>query len=42
MIIEWSYRARTDLQDLHTYISKDSPNYAKQFVERIFVAVEKL
>jgi plasmid stabilization system protein ParE len=42
MEIEWSYRARTDLQDLHTYISKDSPYYAKQFVERIFVAVEKL
>jgi addiction module RelE/StbE family toxin len=42
MEIEWSYRARTDLQDLHTYISKDSPYYAKQFIERIFAAVEKL
>ncbi len=42
MKIEWSYRARTDLQDLKTYISKDSPYYAKQFLERIFTAVEKL
>ena len=42
MEIEWSYRARTDLQDLYTYISKDSPHYAQQFVERIFTAVEKL
>lgn len=42
MTIEWSFRAKTDLQDLHTYISKDSPYYAKQFLERIFIAVEKL
>jgi toxin ParE1/3/4 len=42
MTIEWSFRAKTDLQDLHTYISKDSPYYAKQFLEHIFMAVEKL
>ncbi|WP_447968576.1 type II toxin-antitoxin system RelE/ParE family toxin [Nitrospira sp. M1] len=42
MDIEWSLQAKTDLQSLHTYISKDSPFYARQFVERILVAVEKL
>ncbi|MCA9468426.1 MAG: type II toxin-antitoxin system RelE/ParE family toxin [Nitrospira sp.] len=42
MKIEWSNRSRNDLQDLQAYISKDSPYYAKQFLERIFMAVEKL
>lgn len=42
MDIEWSLQAQTDLQGLYSYISKDSPFYARQFVERIFLAVEKL
>ena len=42
MVIEWSYRARTDLRDLKAYIAKDSPYYAQRFIERIIAAVEKL
>jgi addiction module RelE/StbE family toxin len=42
MEIEWSFRARTDIQELHAYISKDSPYYARQFVERILGAVDIL
>ncbi|MCP4285412.1 MAG: type II toxin-antitoxin system RelE/ParE family toxin [Gammaproteobacteria bacterium] len=42
MRIEWSQRARTDIRDLKAYIAKDSPYYAKRFVERIIVSVEKL
>ena len=30
MDIEWSLQAQTDLQCLHSYISKNSPFYARQ------------
>jgi hypothetical protein len=30
MDIEWSLQAKTDLQYLNSYISKDSPFYARQ------------
>ena len=42
MVIEWSYRARTDIRDLKAYIAKDSPYYARRFIERIIASVEKL
>lgn len=42
MVIEWSRRARADIQDLKAYIAKDSPYYARRFVERIVACVEKL
>lgn len=42
MEIEWSVRARTDIEDLKSYIAKDSPIYARRFADRIFTAVEKL
>ena len=42
MVIEWSARARTDLRELQSYIAQDSPHYARQFVEKIFKAVETL
>ncbi len=42
MILEWSIRARTDLEDLKSYIAKDSPVYAGRFVDRILTVVEKL
>ena len=42
MGIEWSRRARTDIRDLKAYIAKDSPYYARQFIERILASVEKL
>jgi toxin ParE1/3/4 len=42
VVIEWSRRARTDIQDLKAYIAKDSPYYARRFTERIIASVEKL
>ena len=42
MEIEWSARARTDLRELHAYISKDSPYYARRFIDRLLAAVEGL
>ena len=42
MVIEWSRRARTDIRDLKAYIAKDSPYYARRFVERIIASVERL
>ena len=42
MRVEWSLRARTDLRELKAYIAKDSPIYARRFIERIVTAVEKL
>lgn len=42
MVIEWSRRARTDIRDLKAYIAKDSPYYARRFIERIIDSVEKL
>ena len=40
--VEWSARARTDVRELRAYIAQDSPHYARQFVEKIFKAVETL
>ena len=42
MVIEWSRRSRSDIGDLKAYIAKDSPYYAKRFIERIIASVEKL
>jgi toxin ParE1/3/4 len=42
VVIEWSRRARTDVQDLKAYIAKDSPHYAQRFTERVIASVEKL
>ncbi|MGH8594910.1 MAG: type II toxin-antitoxin system RelE/ParE family toxin [Gammaproteobacteria bacterium] len=42
MTIRWSARARSDIRDLQQYIAKDSPYYARQFITKIFGAVEKL
>ena len=39
MVIEWSRRARADIRDLKTYIVKDSPYYARRFIERIIASV---
>jgi plasmid stabilization system protein ParE len=41
-VIEWSQRARADIRDLEAYIAKDSPYYARRFVERVIASVEKL
>lgn len=42
MKIEWSARARADLEDLQAYIAKDSPYYARRFVGKILASVELL
>ncbi|MGH8580034.1 MAG: type II toxin-antitoxin system RelE/ParE family toxin [Gammaproteobacteria bacterium] len=42
MTIRWSARARSDIRDLQKHIAKDSPYYARQFIGKIFGAVEKL
>ena len=42
MVIEWSHRARADIRELKAYIAKDSPYYARRFVDRIIASVEKL
>jgi plasmid stabilization system protein ParE len=42
MRIDWSELAQDDLNDLHLYIAKDSPHYARQFAERIIRSVERL
>jgi len=42
MTIRWSARALSDIRELQKYIAKDSPYYARQFIGKIFGAVEKL
>ena len=41
-MIAWSQRARVDIRDLKAYIAKDSPYYARRFIERAIASVEKL
>ena len=42
MVLEWTDPALDDLEIIRDYIAKDSPYYAKRFIERIFDAAEKL
>ena len=42
MKLEWSAPAVEDLDNLHAYISRDSPHYAAVFVERLLDAAEQL
>jgi len=42
MEIEWTDPALDDLEDLRDHIGKDSPRYARRFLERVFEAVEHL
>jgi addiction module RelE/StbE family toxin len=42
MIVEWSDLALDDLEDIKNYISKDSPYYARELVESVFIAAERL
>jgi len=42
MELEWTNLALDDLENIRDYIGKDSPYYAKQFIERIFDAAENL
>jgi plasmid stabilization system protein ParE len=42
MPVRWSEPALDDLSSIKAYIAKDSPPYARRFIERIFDAAEKL
>lgn len=42
MELEWTDPALDDLEAIRDYIGKDSPYYARRFIERIFDAAEKL
>ena len=42
MQVKWSDPALDDIEAIKTYISKDSPHYARAFIERIFTAVDRL
>lgn len=42
MRVKWTEPALEDLAGIQAYIAKDSPYYAKQFIERIFEAAETL
>jgi len=42
MKIEWSPRAEREMTQIKRYIGQDSPFYARQFIERLMTAAEKL
>ena len=42
MRVNWTEPALEDLAGIQVYIAKDSPYYAKQFIESIFEATETL
>ena len=42
MVIEWTDPALDDLQAIRDYIGRDSPYYARRFLERVFDAAEHL
>lgn len=42
MRLDWTDPALDDLEGIRDYIGKDSPYYARRFIERIFDAVEML
>jgi len=42
MRIEWTEPALDDMAGIQAYIAKDSPYYARQFIERLFDVAEHL
>src|SRR5438067_1862434 len=40
--VTWTYLAEKDLGEIETYISKDSPFYARRLIENILTRVEFL
>jgi len=40
--VEWTDPALDDMEVIRNYIAKDSPYYARRFIERIFEAAEAL
>lgn len=42
MRVEWSDLALDDLDEIARYIERDSPFYAREFIERIFDTTDRL
>ncbi len=42
MRVEWTEPALEDLAAIRDYIAKDSPHYARQFVEKVFATTDNL
>ncbi|MEJ2592654.1 MAG: type II toxin-antitoxin system RelE/ParE family toxin [Candidatus Thiodiazotropha sp.] len=42
MRVEWTDPALDDLMVIRDYIAKDSPHYARRFIERLFDTAERL
>ena len=40
--IEWNERALEDLNEIYEYITRDSKNYAKLFVKKIYEKIQNL
>ena len=40
--VYWSYKARAQLREIHSYIAKDSPRHAAQMVDRLTRRGERL
>jgi len=40
--IEWNERALEDLNEIYEYITRDSKNYAKLFVKKIYENIQKI
>lgn len=40
--VEWTEPAVSDLENIQTYIANDSIEYARAFVERLVLAVDRL
>ena len=40
--IEWTEEAEEDLDDILSYLSKSSPQYANSFFERVNEAIENI
>ena len=40
--IEWTERSLEDLNEIHSYIARDSKNYANIFVKKIYDTIQKL
>jgi addiction module RelE/StbE family toxin len=41
-VVNWSDFALDDLDEIRHYISKDSPYYAREFIEKIFDTTDRL
>jgi toxin ParE1/3/4 len=40
--IVWTDLAASDLENLHTYIARDSQQYADRFIDRLITSIEQL